>query len=92
MTPIEGAANSAPSVAPDGRTLVFVSNLPGVGRQVVFQDLRTGEHTVLRLDLPNVAPGDRIEFSPDGRQLAFSYAGDIYVAALPRWAWRPGPR
>ncbi len=89
VTPIEGVPNRAPAVTPDGGMLAFASDVPFAGREIVLQDPRTGEHTVLALDLA-VQPLDRLEFSPDGRRIAFSSGGDIYVADLPRWAWRPG--
>ncbi len=89
VTPIEGLDNRHPGLSPDGRTLAFLS-MNGLKWEVIFQDLTTGEHTVLvfDLDLPFAWGGfnQKLEFSPDGQQLLFSaYLGDnadIFVADI----------
>jgi hypothetical protein len=87
VTPIEGLDNLHPALSPDGRTLAFLS-MNGLRWEVVFQDLSTGEHTVLVLDL-NLAFAwggfnQKLEFSPDGQRLLFSaHLGDnadVFVA------------
>jgi hypothetical protein len=84
VTPIEGVGNNSPAVSPDGRTLAFGSDVPVAGRELVLQDLRTGEHTIVQFDTPSLGVGDRVEWSPDGRRILFSSSGDIYVADLGR--------
>jgi len=89
VSPIEGLDNRHPALSPDGRTLAFLS-MNGLKWEVIFQDLTTGEHTVLVLDLDLAfhwgGLNQKLEFSPDGRQLLFSAYfddnNDIYVADI----------
>jgi Tol biopolymer transport system component len=87
VTPIEGLDNRHPALSPDGQTLAFLS-MNGLKWEVVFQDLTTGEHTVVILDLELAlswgGANQKLEFSPDGQQLLFSAYfvdnADIFVA------------
>jgi len=91
VTPIEGVANISPAVSPDGRTLAFNSSINSALSELVLQDLRTGEHTVVQFDIPWLTVGSRVEWSPDGRRILFSSNGDIYVADLGNLVRRGGP-
>lgn len=89
VTPIEGCDNRHPALSPDGRTLAFLS-ANGLEWEVIFQDLTTGQHTVLVFDLDLTlffgGLGQTLEFSPDGQQLLFSAIltdnPDIFVADI----------
>ncbi len=88
VTPIEGTDNRQPTVSADGQTLAFLSN-SSAGREIVLQDLGTGEHTVVPLDTPVLldfnSVTQNIEFSPDGKQIvfaAFDGTEQIYVVDI----------
>jgi len=91
VTPIEGVPNFSPTVSPDGKTLAFGSQVPVAGREIVLQGLRTGEHVVVQLDIASLGVQDRLEWSPDGRRILFSWNGDIYVADVGKVIWRGAP-
>ncbi|MGC8856864.1 MAG: TolB family protein, partial [Anaerolineae bacterium] len=62
-----GANNGYPSFAPDGRSIVFVSNMSGTF-QVYELNLDSGSLTQLTYDAGDAAAPD---ISPDGRQIVY---------------------
>ncbi len=87
--------NRHAAVSPAGGWLAFLSQ-SNRGVEIVLQPLPSGDHVPLRLD-PD--PGNiaflwnewdqNLEFSPDGRKLAFAVGGyprnDIWMIELPEW-------
>jgi hypothetical protein len=91
VTPIGGATNFSPAVSRDGRALAFGSQVPGARRELVLQGLRTGEQSLVQFSTPSLGIQDRVEWSPDGHRILFSWGGDIYVADVGHLVWRGGP-
>lgn len=75
VTPNEGSDDRHPSVSPDASVMAFISTT-GAGREIILQDLATGDHTVVLLDMPvainPASESQNLEISPDGDQVVFS--------------------
>jgi Tol biopolymer transport system component len=89
VTPIEDSDNFFPSVSTDASTLAFFARTTA-GREIILQNLATGEHTVVLFDTPVVLDlnGSRqhVELSPDGNQVAFvgfvGFVSQVFVADI----------
>ena len=83
VTPIEPADNLQPALAPKGKTLAFVS-ASSAGNEIILQDLKTSEHTVVVLErwvsVPTTHWQNRLEFSRNGKHILFSDGFDVYLA------------
>src|SRR5262249_30118863 len=55
--------------SPDGSTVVTVTSVARDRKSILFTDTATGRR-LRTLDLANM-PGDDVQFTPDGKQLAF---------------------
>jgi dipeptidyl aminopeptidase/acylaminoacyl peptidase len=80
VTSPSGATDSLPTYSPDGKTIAFVRDAyDNMGNETVSLELvpvAGGTPKVLTTGLaPDLSSGNRLSFSPDGKQLA--YAGDF---------------
>lgn len=66
LTTDDHARHYYPSLSPDGRSVLFSSNLDGTNFYIYELDLTTGQRT--SLGRPGIAP----EVSPDGRLIAYT--------------------
>lgn len=80
LTTNDNARHFYPSLTPDGNSVLFASNMDGVGRYEIYRfDLLTGQLTRLTDGLGVLtAP----EASPDGSQIAFTWGDGVSAIRL----------